>query len=150
MKQRALYLIETYLLTVLIFIIAKLAFMLCNQEGHQFTVGDVSDVIIHGLSLDLSTSLYFLILPFLVTIVSIYWNKKNVLSNILSVYHLIIAIAFSLAFVADTSLYKFWQFKLDVSCLQYLETPTEAMASVSWVIIFPPYPQNINIPVTFH
>jgi phosphoglycerol transferase MdoB-like AlkP superfamily enzyme len=132
MKQRALYLIETYLLTVLIFIIAKLVFMLCNQEGHQFTVGDVSDVIIHGLSLDLSTSLYFLILPFLVTIVSIYWNKKNVLSNILSVYHLIIAIAFSLAFVADTSLYKFWQFKLDASCLQYLETPTEAMASVSW------------------
>ena len=37
-----------------------------------------------------------------------------------------------LAFVADTSLYEFWGFKLDASCLQYLETPTEAMASVSW------------------
>ena len=131
MKKRALYLIKTYLLTVLIFIIAKLVFMFCNQDGHQFTVGDVFDVVIHGLTLDLSTALYFLILPFLVTIVSIYWYKK-ILFQILTVYHVIIAIAFSLAFVADTSLYEFWQFKLDASCLQYLETPTEAMASVSW------------------
>jgi phosphoglycerol transferase MdoB-like AlkP superfamily enzyme len=37
--------------------------------------------------------------------------------------------------VTDTSLYEFWLFKLDASCLQYLETPTEAMASVSMVYI---------------
>ena len=60
----------------------------------------------------------------------------KVLAIILTVYNVIIAIAFSLAFVADTSLYKFWFFKLDASCLQYLETPTEAMASVSgWYIV---------------
>jgi len=132
MKQRALYFIENYLLTVLIFIIAKLVFMLCNQDGHQFTVGDVWDVVIHGLSLDLSTALYFVILPFFVVFVSLYWRKKVILINILRVYYILIAIAFTLAFVADTSLYEFWQFKLDASCLQYLETPTEAMASVSW------------------
>ncbi len=132
MKTRALYLLKTYLLTVLIFIIAKLVFMFCNLEGHQFGASDIMDVIAHGLSLDLSTSLYFLIIPFLLTLVSIYWNRKNVLFNILRGYNLIMAIAFALAFVADTSLYKFWQFKLDASCLQYLETPTEAMASVSW------------------
>ena len=135
MKQRALYLIEHYLLTVLIFIIAKLVFMLCNQDGHQFAVGDVWDVVVHGLSLDLSTALYFVILPFLVVFISIYWRKKVILINILRVYYILIAIAFALAFVADTSLYEFWQFKLDASCLQYLETPTEAMASVSWVYI---------------
>lgn len=132
MKQRALYLIKTYLLTVLIFIIAKLAFMFFNQNGHQFVFGDVFDVILHGLSLDLSTALYFLIVPFLVTLVSIYWHNKKVLIRILSIYHLILAIAFALAFVVDTSLYAFWNFKLDASCLQYLEAPTEAMASVSW------------------
>ena len=37
----------------------------------------------------------------------------------------------ALAFVADTSLYAFWKYKLDATCLQYLETPTEATASVS-------------------
>jgi phosphoglycerol transferase MdoB-like AlkP superfamily enzyme len=46
-------------------------------------------------------------------------------------YFLIISLAFALAFVADTSLYPFWGFKLNASCLQYLESPNEMAASVS-------------------
>lgn len=115
---------------MLVFIVAKPLFMLCNLKGHQVAIGDFWDVIAHGLTLDLSTALYFLILPFLITLVSLYWNNK-VLTIILNVYNAIVALVLSLAFVADTSLYEFWQFKLDASCLQYLETPTEAMASVS-------------------
>ena len=105
--------------------------MLFCHEGHVFTIADVWQVITHGLTLDLSTSLYILIVPFLVCFVSIWWNKGKVLGRILSGYFVIIALALTLAFVADTSLYPFWGFKLDASCLQYLETPTEAMASVS-------------------
>lgn len=131
MLKRAEYLLRFYLLTLLLFIAAKVLFMLCNATDNPFKAGDVVDVIYHGISLDLSTALYFLILPFFITIVSIYW-KKEPLFLLLRVYHLVIAIAFALAFVADTSLYGFWHFKLDASCLQYLETPTEAMASVSW------------------
>ena len=131
MKQRVFCLLSTYLLTMLIFVAAKLAFMWRNAEGHPFDVGDIFDVVVHGLTLDLSTALYFLIVPFLLTIVSI-WYTGRWLFRILQGYYLLIAFAFALAFVADTSLYKFWQFKLDASCLQYLETPTEAMASVSW------------------
>ena len=131
MKQRILYLIKYYVLTVLVFIVAKQVFMLCNLDGHQVTAGDFFEVVAHGLTLDLSTALYFVLVPFLVVLVSLYWNQKKVLTTILDVYNGIIAIALSLAFVADTSLYEFWQFKLDASCLQYLETPTEAMASVS-------------------
>ena len=131
MLKRAEYLLRFYLLTLLLFIAAKVLFMLCNATGNPFKAGDVVDVIYHGISLDLSTALYFLILPFFITIISIYW-KKEPLFLLLRVYHLFVAIAFALAFVADTSLYGFWHFKLDASCLQYLETPTEAMASVSW------------------
>ena len=131
MLKRAEYLLRFYLLTLLLFIAAKVVFMLCNATGNPFKAGDVVDVIYHGISLDLSTALYFLILPFLITIISIYW-KKEPLFLLLRVYHLFVAIAFALAFGADTSLYGFWHFKLDASCLQYLETPTEAMASVSW------------------
>ena len=119
------------MLTVLVFIVAKPLFMLCNLKGHQVAIGDFWDVIAHGLTLDLSTALYFLIIPFLITFISLYWCGKKVLTTILNIYNAIVALALSLAFVADTSLYEFWQFKLDASCLQYLETPTEAMASVS-------------------
>ena len=130
MRCRVKFLTATYLWTVLVFIVAKVCFMLFFQEGHEFSFGDMWQVISHGLTLDLSTALYFLIVPFLVVMVSVWWNGK-ILSKILLVYFIIIAFAFALAFVADTSLYPFWGFKLDASCLQYLDTPTEAMASVT-------------------
>ena len=130
MKKRLTFLLRYYLTTVLVFIVAKLVFMLVCKDGQTFAAADVPDVILHGLSLDLSTALYFLIVPFLVSAVSCFW-KSRALLWIIRVYTLLISLAFALAFVADTSLYPFWQFKLDASCLQYLETPTEAMASVT-------------------
>ena len=111
---------KVYILTVVIFITAKLVFMLVNYEGHAFAIGDVCDVVLHGLSLDLSTSLYILILPFLITMVSLWWNDRR-LQAFLRIYYAVIATMLMLTFVADTSLYPFWGFKLDVSCLQYLE-----------------------------
>ena len=131
MREKVLFLIKTYLWTVLVFIIAKLSFMFFCREGHVFSSSDIWLVITHGLTLDLSTSLYFLIMPFLVTMVSVWWNNGKVLKRILYTYFIIISTAFALAFVADTSLYPFWGFKLDASCLQYLSTPNEAAASVS-------------------
>lgn len=128
MRCRVSFLLRFYLLTVLLFIAAKVSFMLFNSGGHDFSVADVLQVVWHGLSLDLSTALYFLSVPFLLTIVSVWMRVPQ---WIFRVYYAVVAIAFSLAFVADTSLYPFWGFKLDASCLQYLETPTEAMASVS-------------------
>ena len=130
MRCRVSFLLRTYLWTVLVFVVAKVVFMLSCQEGHAFTTDDMGQVIAHGLTLDLSTSLYFLALPFILTIISL-WHTGRWIGTVLRVYFAIIALAFALAFVSDTSLYPFWNFKLDASCLQYLETPTEAMASVS-------------------
>ena len=130
MRQRLIYLCKFFLVTVVLFIIAKIAFMLLNHEGHAFSFSDMCDVIWHGLSLDLSTALYFLIIPFLVTCVSLWWDGK-VLTKILCVYDLIVAVILMLAFVVDTSLYPFWGFKLDSTCMQYLDTPGEMSASVS-------------------
>lgn len=130
MRGRVEFLTKTYLWTLVVFIIAKVLFMLCCHEGHTFGIGDIWDVICHGLTLDLSTALYFLIIPFLLVIISLWWTHKA-LRLISVIYFAIIAFAFTLAFVADTSLYPFWNYKLDTSCLQYLETPTEATASVS-------------------
>ena len=130
MKQRSLFLIRFYLLTLIIFLVAKVAFMIANLTDHSFTAIDVANVIWHGLSLDLSTSIYVLLLPFIITMISLWWDG-DILRRILRFYYGIIAIMLALAFVADTCLYPFWGFKLDASCLQYLETPVEARASVS-------------------
>lgn len=132
MKERVLYLVKFYVATLLFFLVAKIGFMLYHHGGHDFTFTDMLQVLGHGLSLDLSTSLYILIIPFLLTILSLWINLSR---WIFRGYYIIIAIILSLVFVTDTSLYEFWLFKLDASCLQYLETPTEAMASVSMVYI---------------
>ena len=128
MKRRVLYLVSIFLLTMLIFMLAKVVFMLCNLGSQQFSVGDVLSVLAHGFSLDVSTSLYVLALPLLLMMADVWlplprWTMKP--------YYVLVSIVMSLAFVADASLYEFWHFKLDASCLDYLSTPTEAMASVS-------------------
>lgn len=133
MRQRVLYLLKTYLLTVLVFIVAKLVFMASYADTYPFAFSDVVDVVVHGLTLDLSTALYILIVPFLAALISIWVQVPRWL---LKIYFVVIAIALSLSFVTDTSLYEFWRFKLDVSFLSYLETPTEAMASVSASYLF--------------
>ena len=130
MRKRALYFVRTYLVTVIIFVMAKVVFMVANFEGHPFGVGDVWEVIVHGLSLDLSTSIYIIFIPFLVSMVTLWWKPRGI-GLLMKIYYAIIALTMTLAFTADTSLYPFWGFKLDASCLQYLESPVEAKASVS-------------------
>ena len=122
------FLVKTYLWTILVFVLAKVGFMLVCHEGHIFTVADVWQVVVHGLTLDLSTALYILILPLFLVAFSL-WVK--IPRWLMPVYIGIISAALALAFVADSSLYPFWGFKLNATCLQYLETPKEAMASVS-------------------
>ena len=128
MRQRALYLLKFYVATLFFFVAAKIGFMLYQHGGHNFTFTDMLQVIGHGLSLDLSTSLYIIAVPFLLVAASLWLRIPKWCFRI---YYAFAAVLLSLAFVADTSLYEFWQFKLDASCLSYLETPTEAMASVS-------------------
>ena len=118
--------LEYYLATIALFVVAKVAFMLVCGEG--LTLGDYTAVVWHGLSLDLSTALYFFGVPYLLTMLSL-WVRVPRIAYL--IYYGFVAVVFSLVFVADTSLYSFWHFKLDASCLLYLETPAEAMAAAT-------------------
>ena len=135
MKLRLAYLLKVFGWTLLVFLMAKVFFMFFNRGGHPFSASDAWAVVIHGFTLDLSTALYILTVPILVTIVGLWVcnlpRVAGILRWVMRIWFALVAIALSLAFVADTSLYPFWGFKLDASCLQYLSTPTEAMASVS-------------------
>ncbi len=108
--------------------------MLCNGAGHDVGVADALAVVGHGFTLDFSTSLYLLIIPFLASLISLWVRVPR---RILTVYYGIVALALALAFVADTSLYRFWGFKLDASCLQYLSQPEGITQSVSlWYLLW--------------
>ena len=95
-----------------------------------FALSDYANVIIHGLSLDAATAGYFTALPLLMLLVSV-WARNFSLHQWMRPYLIVIAIAISIVFVVDTALYTFWGFKLDATVFNYLDSPTEAFASVS-------------------
>lgn len=136
MQKRLLYLFRYWITLMAIFIVEKPLFMLyaSNQNG-TLSLRDYVDVMYHALPVDLSCAGYFLVIPLLLIILSIWWNNLP-LRAIMRVYNIMLAIALALAFVSDAALYPFWGFKLDSSVFFYLKSPQEAMASVSvWFVL---------------
>ena len=112
MKKRITYIVLYFLTVLLIF------------------VCDYGQVMWHGISLDAATAGYLTAVPLLLIIVSV-WLKKVPLRKILYPYYVIAALLVAIVFVVDMGLYPFWGFKLDASIFLYLDSPKEALASVS-------------------
>ena len=131
MKKRITFIISYFFIVFLLFVCQKPLFMLYNEaidKGLSFN--DFCQVMFHGMSLDATTAGYLTAFPFLCILVSI-WLKKFPLRKILLPYYIVISILISLVFVGDMALYPFWGFKLDASIFLYLDSPKEALASVS-------------------
>lgn len=131
MKKRFAYLLLAFVTLWGFFALQKPFFMLYNGAASRgVSVLDSLRVMWHGLSLDAATTGYFIALPWLVVLASI-WFKRFPLRKILVTYYALVSLAIVLAFVADMCLYPFWHFKLDASVFLYLDSPKNAAASVS-------------------
>ena len=131
MKKRIVYIVSYFFTVLLMFVIQKPLFMLYNDAvGKEVNLTDFGQVMWHGISLDATTAGYFTALPLLIILVSI-WTKRISLKKLLLPYYILVAILLSIVFVVDMGLYPFWGFKLDASIFLYLDSPKEAMASVS-------------------
>ena len=131
MKKRIIYIVSYFFTLLLLFVIQKPLFMLYNDAvGKEVNLTDFGQVMWHGISLDATTAGYFTALPLLIILVSI-WTKRISLKKLLLPYYILVAILLSIVFVVDMGLYPFWGFKLDASIFLYLDSPKEAMASVS-------------------
>lgn len=137
MKKRFLYLCAFFLTALLLFVFQKPWFMLYNGSiGRGVDVADYFRVMWHGASLDAAVAGYLTVVPWLAVLVSV-WFRKFPLRKILVGYYAAIALLVSLIFMGDLSLYPFWNFKLDASVFFYLESPKNAMASVSvWFVVW--------------
>ena len=131
MKKRIAYISLYFFTVLLIFILQKPLFMLYNGSIEKgFGFADYMQVMIHGASLDAATAGYLTAFPFLLVLISI-WFRKFLLKKILYGYYILAAALISIIFVVDMALYTFWGFKLDVSVFLYIDSPKEALASVS-------------------
>lgn len=135
MKHRLLFLLKFLIVMLIVFGVMKVVFMLYNAEEGGFTLGDMGAVWLHGLPLDVSTSLYLLILPWTVCVASV-WIKGRWAQRVLVVYGWVVAALLALILVGDCALYEYWQFKLDATIFNYIFSPQSVVASVSGLFLF--------------
>ena len=129
--MRTRLIIGTTALWLLFFGTAKVVFALSCGDA---SACEIARALWHGLPIDLSTTGYFLTVPILMAMA---WNGAWRVRRFLMPWHTLCAILASAAVVVDASLYPFWQFKLDASILNYIDTPGGALASVSpWFVIW--------------
>lgn len=135
MLKRIRYIVSYYATLVVAFILAKPLFLYFNSDSnHQFTTNDIADVIGHGLVLDGATAAYLTVIPWLLLTLSV-WIRIPSLRRIYCVWYGLTAFTVALICVADTCLYSFWDFKLDATVLNYIDSPKNAIASVSTLYI---------------
>lgn len=132
MKQRIAWLLKLYVMLLAIFMVQKLVFMWCDTpDGADYGASDVLSAVCHGLLLDIPVAGYLIALPLLTLIASLWVPVRIRLRRLTAAYYAVIALVTSLIFVADTSLYPFWKFKLDATIFYYTDSPKDAFASVS-------------------
>lgn len=126
--MQLLYLLYIYLVLLVFFSLGKVVF-LC-WVGDNYSFGDVWDVVCHGFTMDLSMTSYLIVVPILVTMISV-WIARLPLRKVLTPYYAVIALLITILWVVDAGLYPFWGFKIDATIFNYIDSPKEALASVS-------------------
>ncbi|MCE6987893.1 LTA synthase family protein [Dyadobacter sp. CY323] len=89
----------------------------------------------HGLQMDISFAAYISVIPSLLLIFTAknwIWYRKTLL-----VYSWIIVFLIVVLVTVDLELFRAWGFRIDGTLLQYLTTPTEALASMGAAPVVP-------------
>jgi phosphoglycerol transferase MdoB-like AlkP superfamily enzyme len=135
MKKRLIALGCYTVFWLIYFFFARLFFIVMQLHiAARETIGGLSGTFLHGARLDISTIGYYLILPVLFAIISLYFNRDWYRSFI-RWYTYILIVFSTVVVVADANLYSYWGFRMDYTPMLYLKTPGEAMASVSTLMV---------------
>ena len=125
-----------FLLWLLTFALGKLVFIAICRGSEAVSGADVAAIWWHGLPMDLSTASYLLLPTWLCFWVASTWPALwRYLRWFLLVFHAIAAFAIVACIVGDIALYPFWNFKLDATIWTYIDSPRDAVASVSTTFV---------------
>ncbi len=131
MKKRLISLFLYSIFWLAFFFFARLFFIIFQYKVsfHESLAG-LTGTFSHGIMLDISTTGYYLLLPFLLIIPTIFFTGKWY-SVFMKVYTWCLILFSAIIVVSDASLYSYWGFRMDYTPVFYLKTPAEAVASVS-------------------
>ncbi|MBK9359512.1 MAG: sulfatase-like hydrolase/transferase [Bacteroidales bacterium] len=138
MKQILFSFLRQLLFWMLLFAFSRTVFLLFNYnllvvEGIEFKEAVAS--YWHALHLDLATTSYFLIFPFVLLLIqSIY--SPHWLNKVNKVYVFIGVFLFCLLTVVELGIYPEWKTKLPFKAFTYLTNPTEVYDTISTRLFF--------------
>jgi len=100
-------------------------------------VGDIMQVIWHGLKMDFATAGYLTALPGLALTAGAWLQSPRPVIVFYKIYIAVTSFLVLTIIVTDTALYGYWDFKLDITPLFYVMTdPMAAVASVPlWAVV---------------
>jgi len=134
-KERLLFILKYWIYWLLFFFLLKTLFILYNIKlAIEVPFHTLIKAYLYGLRLDISTSTYFTVLPFLITIIDAYFPLKY-FRTIVKTYTIFLLVLSCILIIVDIELYKYWGFRLDKTPLDYIDTPKEMFASVNFFTI---------------
>lgn len=130
MIMNIIYVISHFLISFLFFLLVQRPLFCAYNRRCCSVPVDWRKIFAKGYRTDIKAAGYLTILPALIV-----WSHLHFPAFdcrwILMVVESLLALAVGMLTVADIALYRFWQFKIDVSVFAYLKSPKEAFASVS-------------------
>ena len=116
---------------ILFFNIARLIFVLYYLNiilVEKIRLTEILGVFWHSLKLDLATSCYIMIFPFLVLAIQSVWSPRW-LNLVNKVYASIVIVGYSLTAAGEMGIYAEWKTKLTYKVIKYLNHPGEIFNS---------------------
>ncbi|RKF02998.1 phosphoglycerol transferase MdoB-like AlkP superfamily enzyme [Tenacibaculum lutimaris] len=130
-KSRFLLSITYYFLWVIYFLFARFLFLVYYYEKtSELSFFTTLKTFVYGIKLDFSFAAYLAAIPFFIILFSI-WIPKKITSYLIKGYTFPIILIVNLFMLTDIALYKFWGVRIDVTVLNYINTPKAMLASVS-------------------
>ena len=135
MKKRLIALGCYSVFWLIYFFFARLFFIVMQFHiAVKENIVGIAGTFLNGSKLDISTIGYYLILPVLFAIISLYFYR-DWYRFFIRWYTYFLVVFSTVIVVADANLYSYWGFRMDYTPMLYLKTPGEAMASVSTMMV---------------
>jgi len=136
MKSSLLYYLRYTLFLLGIQSFFRIIFLIVySRLARGIEIQDQLMAMVHGLKLDLSLAGYCLLIPTLILFLASFIRKIPI-RRILDIYTFIILLLLVPLFFTNLVIYKYWNFPIDRSIFDYLNTPGEMFASLSpWRLI---------------
>ncbi len=125
----ARFLAILFILYLVVFVIGRVCFMRYNAEICPFTLTDVLQTWWHGVRMDISTTGYLVVIPWLCCLIGL-WRHNFPLRKVLLPYLILIGFLVPAIILTDIVMYEHWKFKLNSVIFAYMTSATEASNSV--------------------